>query len=42
MEEPAKPKPWVRIWRRVVKHRKVILISFGAVALIDGGDVSWS
>jgi len=36
MEEPAKPKPWVRIWRWVVRHRKIVLISLGAFVLIAG------
>jgi len=36
MEEPIKPKIWVRLWRWVVKHRIPVLISAGSVVLVAG------
>jgi len=41
MEEPAKSKIWVRIWRWVVKHRIPVLISAGAIVLIAGGIITF-
>lgn len=40
MDEPIKPKPWVRLWRWIIKHRKVVLISTGAFILVAGGVVA--
>jgi hypothetical protein len=40
MDEPIRPKPWVRLWRWIVKHRKIVLISTGAFVLVAGGVVT--
>jgi hypothetical protein len=40
MDKPKKSKPWVRLFRWLSKHRKVVLISTGILVVLIGASVT--